>query len=191
MKGILYELYRYAICKPGVDERNTPPLNASNLNDISNALQAVNITQQERTTLGAEATDTLGQILAALKNAIDENIGSINQEIQSIKTQIGGNKYAVGSYIGNGQDTLSLTFGFTPKAIFVYSSEVQQSTQAGEYAWWYYWIYNATKLYVNLVGRMRLDTGVLLSGNTITFRAKNPRYILNSTTATVYYIVFG
>lgn len=176
---------------PGWTNGTPPPLNASNLNDISNALQAVNITQQERTTLGAEATDTLGQILAALKTATNENIGSINQEIQSIKIQIGGNKYAVGSYIGNGQDTLSLTFGFTPKAIFVYSSAVQQSTQAGEYAWWYYWIYDATKLYMNLVGRMNLNTRVLLSGNTITFQANNPRYILNSTTATVYYIVFG
>ena len=66
-----------------------PPLNASNLNDISNALQAVNITQQERTTLGAEATDTLGQILAVLKNTTDESIESISQDIQNIKIQIG------------------------------------------------------------------------------------------------------
>lgn len=105
---------------PGWKNGAPPPVNASNLNDISNALQAVNITQQERTALGAQASDTLGQILEALKNAIDANIGSL-------QTEKGNCNIQVGSYVGNGQFdnnyAISLTFNFQPKTVIVFCSE--------------------------------------------------------------------
>ena len=72
-----------------------PPVNASNLNDISNALQAVNITQQERTALGAQANDTLGQVLEMLKTKIDNTQSGLQQK--------GNCQIMSGSYVGNGQ----------------------------------------------------------------------------------------
>ena len=90
---------------PGWTNGTPPPLNASNLNDISNALQAVNITQQERTTLGAEATDTLGQILAALKTTTDGSIESISQDVEEIQQTMGNVKCVYGTYVGNGNAT--------------------------------------------------------------------------------------
>ena len=196
MKGILYELYRYAICEPGVDGWNAPPLNASNLNDISNALQAVNITQQERTTLGAEATDTLGQILAALKTTTDESINQaisqLQQSISSIQTQIGTNKYYIGSYVGNNQDSVVLTLNYPPKAIFFYSPATQTAGDTSKIAWWNYWIYNSQVLNANLVSSYDDNTTVVLSGNTLTIKnTRSPGIILNARNATVYYIVFG
>lgn len=80
----------------------------------------MNITQQERTALGAQASDTLGQILEALKNAIDANIWSL-------QTEKGNCNIQVGSYVGNGQFdnnyAISLTFNFQPKTVIVFCSE--------------------------------------------------------------------
>lgn len=92
-----------------------PPVNASNLNDISNALQAVNITQQERTALGAQADDTLGQVLEMLKTKIDSTQSGLQQK--------GNCQIMSGSYVGNGQlKTISLTFGFEPDMVFIIPS---------------------------------------------------------------------
>lgn len=92
-----------------------PPVNASNLNDISNALQAVNITQQERTALGAQANDTLGQVLEMLKTKIDNTQSGLQQK--------GNCQIMSGSYVGNGQlKTISLTFGFEPDMVFIIPS---------------------------------------------------------------------
>ena len=192
MKGILYELYRYAICEPRVDEWNAPPLNASNLNDISNALQAVNITQQERTTLDAEATDTLGQILSVLKNAEDEtsqSVEQLQQTISSIQSQIGTNKYQTGSYVGNGQDTLTLNFDFEPK--FYFASYKQDQTYRERIVYMCY-MYNSNFAFIfnnngGTVQYLREDstpTKIIVSNSDVEF-------ILNVNGETVYYIVFG
>lgn len=94
-----------------------PPVNASNLNDISNALQAVNITQQERTALDAQANDTLGQILNILKSGID----TAQSELQTK----GNCLVQTGSYVGNGQvKTMSITFDFEPDTVFIVSSNI-------------------------------------------------------------------
>lgn len=193
MKGILYELYRYAICEPGVDEWNAPPLNASNLNDISNALQAVNITQQERTTLGAEATDTLGQILAALKNTTDGSIESIGQDIEEIQQTMGNTKYEVGSYVGNGTQNVTLTFNISPKYMLVFSSEPQ--IESGGSFLYYHWVYDSSKiynLYYNSGNPMRYGTPIVFNQNTFSVENNiSPESLLNKNGVTVYYIVFG
>lgn len=70
--------------------------------DIGHALEAVNITQDERSTLGAETTDKLGQVLTHIVQNINENV---EQDISSIQTQVnqkGNCNILVGSYIGNG-----------------------------------------------------------------------------------------
>lgn len=174
---------------PGWTDGAPPPVNASNLNDISNALQAVNITQQERTTLGAEATDTLGQILAALKNAIDENAENVSQEVQNIKTQIGTNKYYFGSYIGNGQNSLTITFNFEPKFYFAVSENPQEASYVGQ-------IYslhslNNSKIAVSNTNEGSVRNNCSFNGNSITISNSQQVYILNNNSARVYYIVFG
>lgn len=94
-----------------------PPVNTSNLNDISNALQAVNITQQERTALDAQANDTLGQILNILKSGIN----TAQSELQTK----GNCLVQTGSYVGNGQvKTMSITFDFEPDTVFIVSSNI-------------------------------------------------------------------
>ena len=79
-----------------------PPLNATNLLDICHALEAVNVTQDERSTLGAEATDKLGQILTHIVESINEGIESDISSIQTQVNQKGNCNILVGSYTGNG-----------------------------------------------------------------------------------------
>ena len=170
-----------------------PPLNASNLNDISNALQAVNITQQERTTLGAEATDALGQILAALKTTTDGSIESINQEVEEIQQIMGNTKYEVGSYVGNGTQNVALSFNISPKYMLVFSSEPQIES-GGSYLY-YHWVYDSSKIY-NLYydggNPMRNGTPIVFNQNTFSIENNiSPESLLNKNGVTVYYIVFG
>ena len=177
---------------PGWTNGTPPPLNASNLNDISNALQAVNITQQERTTLGAQATDTLGQILAVLKNAEEEtsqSVEQLQQTISSIQSQIGTNKYQTGSYVGNGQSTLTINFDFEPK--FYFASYKQDQTNMKRVVYMCY-MYNSDFAFIfdnngGTVQYLREDstsTKIVLDDSDIEF-------ILNVSGETVYYIVFG
>lgn len=87
----------------------------------------MNITQQERTALGAQANNTLGQVLEALKNATDNDISEIESTIstmQSTLNQKGNCQIMSGSYVGNGQlTTISLTFGFEPDMVFIIPSD--------------------------------------------------------------------
>lgn len=87
---------------PEWNNQTPPPLNASNLLDIGHALEALNVTQDERSTLGAETTDKLGQILTHIVESIN---GEVESDISSIQTQVnqkGNCNILVGSYIGNG-----------------------------------------------------------------------------------------
>ena len=128
---------------PGWTNGTPPSLNASNLNDISNALQAVNVTRQERTALGAKATDKLGQILTALKTTTDKSIESISQNVEEIRQTMGNQieslatlatnsytKILTGSYVGNGQTTVRVPWPNKEgrdfdevKLVFVYSTK--------------------------------------------------------------------
>ena len=100
-----------------------PPLNATNLLDIGHALEAVNITQDERSTLGAETTDKLGQILTRIVQNINENV---EQDISSIQTQVnqkGDCNIIIGSYVGNGGN-LQLTLpAYAQYVVIQYSGE--------------------------------------------------------------------
>ena len=84
---------------PEWNNQTPPPLNATNLLDICHALEAVNITQEQRTTLEAGTNDALGTILAALKSGIDSDVSSINSTLNSK----GNCNIETGSYTGNGQ----------------------------------------------------------------------------------------
>ena len=84
-----------------------PPLNATNLLDICHALEAVNITQDERSTLGAETTDKLGQVLQKIVQGTDSKIS----QLQTLVNEKGNCNIITGQYVGNGSTTsLSMPF---------------------------------------------------------------------------------
>lgn len=169
-----------------------PPVNASNLNDISNALQAVNITQQERTALGAQANDTLGQVLEVLKSVVDGDISDVKSmiaTIQSTLNQKGNTNSYVSSYIGNGQRSLALQLEFEPKFIFFLSENFQMDERRNTYCAMVY-IYNSP-ITITFISSTSTN-GVSFSGTTMNISAPSyPEQILNESGATVRYIVFG
>lgn len=119
-------------------DNNVPPLNAKNLLDISHALEAVNITQDERSTLGAEATDKLGQILQKMAQGTDSKIS----QIQTLVNEKGDCNIITGQYIGNANGTTSLTMPFLPRLYMdsTYSNTSEQTIcmhiyTGGSYLW--------------------------------------------------------
>ena len=92
--------------------------------DIGHALEAVNITQDERSTLGAEATDKLGQILTHIVKSINE---SVESDISSIQTQVnqkGNCNITVGSYVGN-NGNLQITLPIYAKYVIIQYSDAR------------------------------------------------------------------
>lgn len=86
-------------------------------------MEAVNVTQQERTSLGAQETDKLGQILTVLNG----KIGSLNDSIGQIQTtlnQKGTLGVESGSYTGNGQGTVKISFTHPVKFMFVQGKSI-------------------------------------------------------------------
>ena len=171
---------------PGWTNGTPPPINAPNLNDISNALQAVNITQQERTALGAEATDTLGQILAALKTTTE----SISQDVEEIQQTMGNVKCVYGSYVGNGQTTLRITLGFSPRYVCMISDDYQYDSNNNVYMF-VEWLYNSKVAHnigsgVGNIGMTTSSSGFSLSTN----NRKDVGEILNTNGEKVYYMAF-
>ena len=97
-----------------------PPLNATNLLDISHALEAVNITQQQRTSLSAESNATLGNILQLINDKIEQLNTTVNKK--------GSANIEVGSYVGTGTSGVNhkctLNFSFAPKTVFISTQNV-------------------------------------------------------------------
>lgn len=88
-----------------------PPLNATNLLDIGHALEALNVTQDERSALGAETTDKLGQVLQKIVQETDSNIS----QLQTLINEKGDCNIIAGQYVGNGNGMTSLTMPFLPR----------------------------------------------------------------------------
>ena len=63
---------------PGWGNDAPPPVNASNLNDISNALEALNITQQEAENIGGTINQSLGAMLGSMNSTINNKLLPIN-----------------------------------------------------------------------------------------------------------------
>ena len=78
----------------------------------------MNVTRLERTNLGAQETDKLGQILTVLNG----KIGNLNDSIEQLQTtlnQKGTLGVESGSYTGNGQSTVTISFTHPIKFMFV------------------------------------------------------------------------
>lgn len=171
---------------PGWTNNTHPPVNASNLNDISNALQSVNVTQQERTTLGASTTDTLGKMLMLLKSGTD----NVRTLVASIQQQLGTNRYEIGSYIGNGSSTLQIATPFEVK-FFVAVSEEPQSQHGSMDT---YAMIALTKTSVTIADNSMTINSFTVSPQNITVSTIYGDYaniVLNMSGLKVNYIIFG
>lgn len=106
-------------------------MNASNLLDIGHALEALNITQEQRATLEAGTDDALGTILTKIVDGINNTIDNVNTSIN----KKGNCSIQYGSYVGNGQvgstTPIRLTFNFAPKLFFCIKYSVWPSSGGG------------------------------------------------------------
>ena len=153
--------------------------------DICHALEAVNITQGERSTLGAETTDKLGQILTHIVQNINENV---EQDISSIQTQVnekGNCNIITGQYVGNGNIT-SLSMPFLPR-LYMDSTDLDSSDYVacmhiytgGSYLWTFYFRNGyAGRVYAFMVDCIVTDENFQFNHNTKTGK-------------TYYYIALG
>lgn len=100
-----------------------PPLNSSNLLDICHALEAVNITQQDRTSLGVQQTDELSTILTKLNTSLKQYA----KDLDDVQLSTIANNYSrvyYGQYVGNGNSTyLSINFPSVKQARLVFIVE--------------------------------------------------------------------
>ena len=135
-------------------------------------------------------TDTLGQILAALKNATDESIENINQDVEEIQQTMGNVKCVYGSYVGNGQTTLTITLGFRPRYIYMISEGFQQDRNHNSYVY-LVWLYNDKYAYSFGPGVLDRSISVLNNGFSLSSGTDNVGgSILNENGKTVYYMAF-
>ena len=108
-----------------------PPLNASSLLDICHAIEAVNITQEERSTLNVGKEDKLGTVLTKLNTLLRD---FVSQQSTNTITDIRNGFSAVeyGQYVGlygNGTIGPIITYNnenFTnvsPRMIFIFPND--------------------------------------------------------------------
>lgn len=106
-----------------------PPLNASSLLDICHALEAVNITQDERSTLSVGQEDKLGTILTKLNTVLRD---FVSQQSTNTITDIRNGFSAVeyGQYVGGGgEQGPVITYnnenftGVSPRMIFIFPND--------------------------------------------------------------------
>ena len=79
--------------------------------DVCHALEAVNITQDERSTLGAKTTDKLGQVLQKIVQGTDSKIS----QLQTLINEKGNCNIITGQYVGNANGMTSLPMPFLPR----------------------------------------------------------------------------
>ena len=163
-------------------------MNASNLLDIGHALEALNITQEQRATLEAGTNDALGTILTKIVNGINTLIDNVNTSIG----QKGNCFVQYGSYVGNGQvgttHPNSLTFDFIPRMFFC----IHNSMETVDSAW------RESVIYLD-----RIDYSVSIYGDTydyayftrndktISWYANDNASQLNKNGVTYYYVAIG
>lgn len=155
--------------------------------DIGHALEAVNITQDERSTLGAEAIDKLGQILQKMAQGTDSEIEEINSAISQLQEQLnekGNCTIITGSYVGNGQYTLTIRFpqGFIPKFYFVSRQSNSSAINSGS------WVYGSTSFNSYSTGY----ASAVQSGNTLKLIDSGTALnILNNNGTSYTYVALG
>ena len=179
-----------------MDKWCPPPVNASNLNDISNALQAVNITQQERTALGAQENDTLGQILEALKNVVDRDISKVESTISTIQSMLkqkGNCQIKTGSYVGSGTNSPTLNTGFYPMMVVIATYNKSASWSSGDST--YILFIRGTNSYYIAADTYSNNSAyayyVTFSNNSISWSCSNSYFSKNMTGETYFYCVIG
>ena len=159
-----------------------PPLNATNLLDICHALEAVNITQDERSTLGAEITDKLGQVLQKIVQGTDSKIS----QIQTLVNEKGNCNIITGQYVGSASGTTSLSMPFLTRLFIdsTYSNTPDQVICMHIYTGGsYLWSFNFKNDY---------SGGVSVQSVNCTVTDRNFQFKYHVTpTKTYYYIALG
>ena len=143
-------------------------------------MEAVNITQKQRTSLGVGATDVLGQILEALKAATDNGMSSI-QQILSTK---GNCNYYMGQYVGNGQSSKYVTLEVEPKLYVASYVGLNDNSYSIFYVGGSNYATSFTRHYT-------YNVKASMSGTRLKLSDSNPQNIINENGLTVTYIVLG
>lgn len=143
-------------------------------------MEAVNITQQQRTSLGVGSTDILGQILEALKTATDNGMSSI-QQILSTK---GNCNYYIGQYVGNGQGTNRVTLEVEPKLYVASYVGLNDNSYSMFYVGGSNYATSFTRHYT-------YNVKASISGTRLILQDNNYQNILNENGLAVTYIVLG
>ena len=180
---------------PEWNNSTPPPLNAANLLDISRALEAVNITQDDRSALSVEQEDKLGTVLTKLNTAL-KNFA--NNSSSSTLTTVGNafSPICYGSYIGNGGRTASISYrnsyrgAMKAKAFIVansvkadgnFASGIGMCTNNSNTG---LMIYSGNNIQANSVE-------VTFSVNSISFETRESSGGLNNSGKTYTYLIFG
>lgn len=165
-------------------------MNATNLLDISHALEAVNITQQQRTSFGVESNATLGNILQLINDKIEQLNTIINKK--------GSANIEVGSYVGTGTSGVNhkctLNFSFAPKTVFISTQKVDSKAPAT-----FAFIYDNKRCYA-VDGSTELashDLDVVWNGNSMSWSRTGSGFIsepvlqLNESGTKYFYVAIG
>lgn len=171
-------------------------MNATNLLDISHALEAVNISQQERSILEVETKDKLGQILQKLKTVTDEELSNINVQL-GVK---GNCSITTGIYKGNKTDSVSIKVPTNTKYVLVNNGNNADSNGFWQYGYSFFFI-QETPLGIYSGGSGRYTEFVcyntIFSNGTLTWSIKgydfqgNMTMLMNENGKTYYYIAIG
>ena len=148
--------------------------------DICHALEAVNITQDERSTLGAETTDKLGQVLQKIVQGTDSKIS----QLQTLVNEKGNCNIITGQYVGNGNIT-NLSMPFLTR-LFIDSTYSNTSSEViGMHIYTggsYLWLFNFRNDY---------SGGVSVQSVNCTITDRNFQFGYSSSIKTYYYVALG
>lgn len=172
-----------------------PPLNSSNLNDISSAIQALNISATNRETLGISGSQDMQDALVALKQLIEsntDNIQNIDEQINEINVNMV--KSYTGMYAGNSQNSITIQTGDITKILVLY---IISSSDSNSYASGYCVCNNngvSGEVFVYYKRGQGYDPEVrtgqfTISGKTINFTGDGD--YLNFNNSTYNYLVLG
>lgn len=180
---------------PEWDNNAPPPLNSSNLLDIGHALEAVNITQNDRSALSVGKEDKLGTVLTKLNTAL-KNFA--NSSSSSTLTTVGNafSPICYGSYIGNGGQTARISYrnsyrGAMKAKAFIVANSVYAD---GNFASGIGMCTNNSNTGLMIYGGNNIQENsveVTFSVNSISFETREYSGGLNDSGKTYTYLIFG
>lgn len=164
--------------------------------DIGHALEAVNISQQERSTLEVDVNDKLGQILQKLKTATDEELSNINTQL-GVK---GNCSITTGTYKGNQTESVSIKIPTNTKYVLVNNGDNNENNGYWEHGYAFFFIQSSPLgIYSGGSGSytMFISYNTTFSSGTLTWKSASYHFkddwdrLMNTNGQTYYYIAIG